>query len=112
MTGPVGRAYAALLAAGEVKPDPDQKRAVAALDRFAADAQGDRRGLFKRLIGKAQRPRGAQPLVHVEHERVEVRSPIWLEGDVIEGEIHQHRLAAPDAAPQIDACGRVGFVAE
>ena len=58
MTGPVGKAYAALLAAGEVKPDPDQRRAVAALDRFAADAQGDRRGLFKRLIGKAQRPRG------------------------------------------------------
>jgi hypothetical protein len=35
-----------------------------------------------------------------------------LNGDVRECEIHQHRFAAPDAAPQIDACGRVGFVAE
>ena len=24
-------------------------------------------------------------------------------GDMVEGEVHQHRLAAPDAAPQIDA---------
>ena len=34
MIGPVGRAYAALVAAGEVKPDADQANAVAALDRF------------------------------------------------------------------------------
>ena len=34
--GPVGKAYAALVAAGELKPDPDQARAVEAMDRFAA----------------------------------------------------------------------------
>ena len=36
MTGPVGKAYAALIAAGELKADADQARAVQALDRFAA----------------------------------------------------------------------------
>jgi cell division protein ZapE len=35
--GPVGKAYAALVAAGELKQDADQARAVQALDRFAAE---------------------------------------------------------------------------
>ena len=58
MTGPVGKAYAALLAAGEVKPDPDQARAVAALDRLAADLANSDGGFLKRLLGRAERPRG------------------------------------------------------
>ena len=36
MTGPVGRAYAELVQAGELKPDAAQARAVGALDRLAA----------------------------------------------------------------------------
>jgi len=58
MTGPVGVAYAALVAAGELKPDPDQARGVAALDRFAADLGAARPGLFTRLFGKAEPPLG------------------------------------------------------
>lgn len=46
MTGPVGRAYAALLAAGELRADPDQAKAAEALDRLA-DRNG---GFFSRLM--------------------------------------------------------------
>jgi cell division protein ZapE len=48
MTGPVGRAYAELLNAGELKPDAAQARAVAALDRLAASLKTG--GLLSRLI--------------------------------------------------------------
>ncbi len=41
MTGPVGRAYAALVAGGELKTDPDQAKAVAALDRLATEIGRD-----------------------------------------------------------------------
>jgi cell division protein ZapE len=48
MTGPVGRAYAELLNAGELKPDAAQARAVAALDRLAASLKES--GFFSRLF--------------------------------------------------------------
>jgi cell division protein ZapE len=49
MTGPVGRAYAQLLRAQELKPDPAQGRAVAALDKLAASIEP--RSMFARLFG-------------------------------------------------------------
>jgi cell division protein ZapE len=57
----VGTRYQALLDAGELKPDPDQRRAVLALDRLAADFQqlGKDQGLWARLTGKQPpAPRG------------------------------------------------------
>lgn len=54
MTGPVAAAYAELLAAGELKPDPDQQRGVAALDRLARDLSAPRPNLFRRLLGKTE----------------------------------------------------------
>jgi cell division protein ZapE len=50
--GPVGKAYAALVAAAELKPDPDQKRAVQALDRLAGELANGRPGFFEKLLGR------------------------------------------------------------
>jgi len=52
MSGPVAAAYAELLQAGELKPDPDQQRAVAALDRLAEDLGRPNGGFLKRLFGR------------------------------------------------------------
>ena len=56
--GPVARRYRALLAAGELKADEDQARAVAILDRLAAQLRAvpRRSGLLARLTGKRPRP--------------------------------------------------------
>jgi len=53
----VAERYRALVAGGELKPDADQERAVAVLDRLAGELDATpRRGLLGRLIG-AERPR-------------------------------------------------------
>src|SRR5688572_13827067 len=59
MTG-VLDCYESLLAAGELKPDVDQRRAVTILDRLAGELESPpRRGLWARLSGAPeQRPRG------------------------------------------------------
>lgn len=50
--GPVSKAYAALVAAGELKPDPDQKRAVLALDGLAGELVNARHGILERWFGR------------------------------------------------------------
>jgi cell division protein ZapE len=50
--GPVAERYVALVAAGELKADPDQERAAQALDRFAADLGRTRTGFLSRLFGR------------------------------------------------------------
>jgi cell division protein ZapE len=52
--GPIGKAYAALVAAGELKPDPEQKKAVQGLDRLAAELAHESPALLARLL---RRPR-------------------------------------------------------
>jgi cell division protein ZapE len=53
------RSYRALLAAGELEPDPDQGRAVAVLDRIERRLE-TRLGLIDRLLGRDEAgPRGA-----------------------------------------------------
>ncbi|MBV8685537.1 MAG: AFG1 family ATPase [Alphaproteobacteria bacterium] len=58
--GAVSARYQALLAAGELRPDPDQARAVAVLDRLAAAlSDGAEPGLLSRLLGRRRpQPRG------------------------------------------------------
>jgi cell division protein ZapE len=58
---PVGARYQALLAAGELRPDEDQRRAVAALDRIAAElAEQPRPRFLAHIFGRAApRARGA-----------------------------------------------------
>jgi cell division protein ZapE len=51
MTGPVAAAYGRLLAAGELKADPDQARAAAQLDRLGGEL-AMRQGFFARLLGR------------------------------------------------------------
>lgn len=57
----VAARYRELVAAGELRPDPDQERAVAALDGLAQALERQPRngGFFSRLLGsKAEAPRG------------------------------------------------------
>ena len=55
MSGPVRVAYDALIAANELKPDPAQARAVAALDRLESSFD---QGFFARLLGQNDGPDG------------------------------------------------------
>jgi cell division protein ZapE len=55
--GQVAEAYAALVAAGELKPDPDQRAAAAALDRFA-QRLSHKPGLLDRLLNRRDPVRG------------------------------------------------------
>ncbi|HEX8601249.1 MAG TPA: AFG1/ZapE family ATPase, partial [Pseudoduganella sp.] len=56
----VGKRYGTLITAGELNPDNDQRRAILALDRLAADFQMQKTGgLWARLRGKRPpAPRG------------------------------------------------------
>ena len=83
MSGPVRVAYDGLIAANELKPDPAQASAVAALDKLAASASNGG-GLFARLFGsKGDGPdgvylwggvgRGKSMLMDLALERIDAR---------------------------------------
>ncbi|MCY7398846.1 MAG: cell division protein ZapE [Sphingomonas bacterium] len=83
MSGPVGRAYAALVAGSELKPDLDQATAVAALDRFAFCLGKSEGGFLAKLFAKPAAScgvylwggvgRGKSMLMDLAYENIAVR---------------------------------------
>ena len=49
----------------------------------------------------------AEPGVGLQHELVEMHPTLGLDRNVGESEVHQHRLAAPDPAPEINTDGAI-----
>ena len=95
MSGPVRVAYDALIAANELKPDPAQARAVAALDRLAGSV-ADGGGFFARLFGSRQRrARGRLPVGRRRARQVDADGPRLR--------AHRHRAEAPRPLPRVHA---------
>ncbi|MEO5612562.1 MAG: cell division protein ZapE [Sphingomicrobium sp.] len=114
MIGPVGPAYAALVAAGELKPDPAQARAVAALDRLAASL-GKREGLLDRLFARPSRVcdgvylwggvgRGKSMLIDLAFEHIDVSPKRRVHFHAFMLETHQrlHQARANEEGDPID----------
>jgi cell division protein ZapE len=111
MTGPVGRSYAQLVQRGELKPDPAQARAVAALDRLAATLSM-RSSMFDRLLGKRSRAcdgvylwggvgRGKSMLMDLAFERIDVAPKRRVHFNAFMLETHQ-RLRVARASEEGD----------
>jgi hypothetical protein len=47
--------------------------------------------------------------MNFEHERVEMHPALLGNGERLVEQVHQHRLAAPDTAPQVNAADAIGF---
>jgi cell division protein ZapE len=107
MTGPVGKAYAALVAAGELKPDPAQARAVAALDRLA-DTLSRRGGFLGRILAKPRRDcdgvylwggvgRGKSMLMDLAFDHIDVTPKRRVHFHAFMLETHQRLRAARES---------------
>ena len=104
MTGPVGRGYAALIAAGELKPDLHQQAAVAALDRFAACLGKSNGGLLSRLFDRSPTMcgvylwggvgRGKSMLMDLAFERIDVAAKRRTHFAPFMIEVHERLRAA------------------
>ena len=79
--GPVGKAYAALVAAGELKPDHDQREAAKALDRLGYELTHNKVTFLERLLGrKSDAPRGVYLWGGVNSATSVLASDKWLQG--------------------------------
>ena len=99
----VAEAYAALVAAGELKADPDQQAAAAALARFARTL-AERDGLIKRLLGTSKPPggiylwggvgRGKSMLMDLAFDSIDVASKRRTHFHAFMIEVHERLRAA------------------
>jgi len=99
----VADAYAALVAAGELKADPDQQAAVVAIDRFAAKRANSVR-LIKRLLGTAKPPgglylwggvgRGKSMLMDLAYEMIDIEPKRRTHFHAFMIEVHERLRAA------------------
>ncbi|WP_114228695.1 MULTISPECIES: cell division protein ZapE [Sphingomonas] len=110
MSGPVAAAYQVLLEAHELKADPDQARAVAALDRLARDLAAPRGGLLKRLLGRADAPvcgvylwggvgRGKSMLMDLAFDHVPVAPKRRVHFHAFMLDVHQRLRRAREETP-------------
>jgi cell division protein ZapE len=107
MIGPVGRAYAELVQAGELKADPAQQRAAAALDQLASTLQ-PRGNLLSRLLGRRREGpagaylwggvgRGKSMLMDLAFEHIAVEPKRRVHFDAFMLETHQRLHAARES---------------
>ena len=99
----VADAYVALVAAGELKADPDQQAAVVAIDRFAAKRANSVR-LIKRLLGTAKPPgglylwggvgRGKSMLMDLAYEMIDIEPKRRTHFHAFMIEVHERLRAA------------------
>jgi cell division protein ZapE len=112
----VAERYRALVAAGELKPDLDQERAIAALDRLALELAGAKGGLFGRLFGSASPPggvylwggvgRGKSMLMDLAFETIDTAPKRRVHFHEFMLEVHE-RLRAERAKEESDPIPRV-----
>ena len=57
-------------------------------------------------------PLGPDTRVNLDHEFVEVNAALRFDAETLMEQVHQHRFAAPDPAPQVDAARAFRLLAE
>ena len=73
------------------------------VERQETDLFGDVGGYAQHRVALLALPRFAKPLVHLQHEGMEMGPALRLHIGCVECQVHQHRFAAPDTAPQVNA---------
>ena len=81
------------------------------VEREQAGLVGDRGGDGDDRVADFLAAFGGDPRVDLHHELAEMHAAFLLDGHVGEEQVHQHRLAAADPAPEVDAAG-VWFLGE
>ena len=78
----------------------------------AAHFLGQARGDSNQRVFQLRLARLGDAAVDFEHEGVEVNPALGRNGERLDEQVHQHRLAAPDAAPDVEAARGRGLLAE